>query len=105
MLRSFHYAAFSYELAPSDEMTASGMDNNDARRWAEGWYACVADGFLSAYLESARGACFIPPNHDELSTLLRVHLLEKAVYELGYELNNRPDWVAIPLAGISQLLR
>jgi len=105
MLRSFHYAAFSYQLAPSDEMTASEMDNNDARRWAEGWYACVADGFLSAYLESARGACFIPPNHDELSTLLRVHLLEKAVYELGYELNNRPDWVAIPLAGISQLLR
>jgi predicted trehalose synthase len=36
--------------------------------------------------------------------LLRLHLLEKAVYELGYELNNRPDWVAIPLAGISQLL-
>ncbi len=105
MLRSFHYAAFSYQLAPSDEMTASEMDNNDARRWAEGWYACVADGFLSAYLESARGACFIPPNGDELSTLLRVHLLEKAVYELGYELNNRPDWVAIPLAGISQLLR
>ena len=104
MLRSFHYAAFSYQLAPSDEMSASEMDNKDARRWAEGWYACVADGFLSAYLENARGACFIPPNHDELSTLLRVHLLEKAVYELGYELNNRPDWVAIPLAGISQLL-
>jgi maltose alpha-D-glucosyltransferase/alpha-amylase len=105
MLRSFHYAAFSYQLAPSDEMTLSEMDNNDARRWADGWYACVADGFLSAYLERARGACFIPPNHDELSTLLRVHLLEKAVYELGYELNNRPDWVAIPLAGISQLLK
>ena len=65
----------------------------------------MADRFLSAYLENVRGACFIPPNHDELSTLLRVHLLEKAVYELGYELNNRPAWIAIPLAGISQLLR
>ena len=103
MLRSFHYAAFSFQLAPSDEMTVSEMDK-DVRRWAEGWYACVADRFLSAYLENARGACFIPPNHDELSTLLRVHLLEKAVYELGYELNNRPAWIAIPLAGISQLL-
>ncbi len=36
--------------------------------------------------------------------LLQVHLLEKAVYELGYELNNRPDWVAIPLEGISKAL-
>jgi len=104
MLRSFHYAAFYLQIVPLDEMTASGMDNDDVRKWAESWYSCVSDRFLSAYYENAAGACFIPPNQDELSALLRLHLLEKAVYELGYELNNRPAWIAIPLAGISQLL-
>jgi maltose alpha-D-glucosyltransferase/alpha-amylase len=72
--------------------------------WAESWYACVADRFLGAYFENVAGACFLPANQHELSALLRLHLLEKAVYELGYELNNRPAWIAIPLAGISQLL-
>jgi trehalose synthase-fused probable maltokinase len=104
MLRSFHYAASSFQLTPSDKMTASEVDNKDVKTWAERWYACVADRFLSAYFENVAGACFISPNQDELSALLQLHLLEKAVYELGYELNNRPAWVAIPLEGISQLL-
>jgi maltose alpha-D-glucosyltransferase/alpha-amylase len=104
MLRSFHYAAFYFQIAPLHEMTAPEMHNYDVRRWAESWYACVTDRFLSAYLGNVGGACFIPPNRKELSALLQLHLLEKAVYELGYELNNRPAWIAIPLAGISQLL-
>jgi maltose alpha-D-glucosyltransferase / alpha-amylase len=104
MLRSFHYAAFSFQLAPLTEMNASEMNNHDARAWADSWYACVSNRFLGAYFENVTGACFIPPDPDELSALLRLHVLEKAVYELGYELNNRPAWVAIPLEGISQLL-
>ena len=104
MLRSFHYAAFSFQLT-SQDATASENKNVEVKRWAEEWYACVADRFLSAYFENASGARFIPPTRHERSALLRLHLLEKAVYELGYELNNRPTWVGIPLAGISQLLR
>ena len=104
MLRSFHYAAFSFQLVASHEMTATEIKEDEVRMWAESWYACVADRFLEAYFENVGGACFIPPNRNELSTLLQLHLLEKAVYELGYELNNRPEWIAIPLAGISQLL-
>jgi maltose alpha-D-glucosyltransferase/alpha-amylase len=104
MLRSFHYAAFSFQLAALDEMTPTEIKDYDVRMWAESWYACVADRFLAAYFENVGGACFIPPNRNELSALLQLHLLEKAVYELGYELNNRPAWIAIPLAGISQLL-
>ena len=104
MLRSFHYAAFFSRLAPSDGMTASEMHDHEVRAWAERWYACVADRFLSAYCGNVAGACFVPPNQDELSALLQLHLLDKAVYELGYELNNRPAWIAIPLEGISQLL-
>lgn len=104
MLRSFHYAAFSFQLTRPEDMTDSQAKNFDVNAWAEAWYACVADRFLAAYLETVGGASFIPASRDELSSLLRVHLLEKAVYELGYELNNRPTWVAIPVAGILQLL-
>lgn len=104
MLRSFHYAAFSFQLASPDGATAEEIKSYDVRPWAERWYACVAERFLNAYFENVVGAAFIPPEHDELFSLLRLHLLEKAVYELGYELNNRPAWVAIPLEGISQLL-
>jgi len=45
----------------------------------------------------------LPPTRDERQVLLDAYLLEKAVYELSYELNNRPDWVRIPLQGIRQL--
>src|SRR5205807_5991926 len=46
MLRSFHYAAFYFQIAGSNEMTASGIDKRDARRWAENWYAGVSERFL-----------------------------------------------------------
>ena len=55
-------------------------------------------------MKTARGAEFLPPRREEIDSLLQLHVLEKAVYELGYELNNRPEWVAIPLEGISKSL-
>jgi maltose alpha-D-glucosyltransferase/alpha-amylase len=60
--------------------------------------------FLESYRIAAAGAPFLPADPQEFDALLRVHLLEKAIYELGYELNNRPDWLAIPLEGIESLL-
>jgi maltose alpha-D-glucosyltransferase/alpha-amylase len=65
----------------------------------------VSATFLRTYLEVSGDAIFIPVGREELALLLDVHLLDKAVYELGYELNNRPSWVRIPLDGISQLLQ
>ena len=47
---------------------------------------------------------FLPGSQEELRTLIDMYLLEKAIYEMGYELNNRPDWMRIPLEGIQQLL-
>jgi maltose alpha-D-glucosyltransferase/alpha-amylase len=61
--------------------------------------------FLQSYLEAAGRAGFLPESKEELRILLDAHLLEKAVYELGYELNNRPDWVAVPITGILEMLR
>jgi Uncharacterized protein, probably involved in trehalose biosynthesis len=60
--------------------------------------------FLDAYLETVKGSSFIPKNEGDLEILMTTFLLEKAVYELNYELNNRPDWVIIPLRGIKDIL-
>jgi maltose alpha-D-glucosyltransferase/alpha-amylase len=60
--------------------------------------------FLKGYLEATRSASFAPKSQDEFTLMLSVHMLEKAIYELGYELNNRPDWVDIPIAGILRMV-
>ena len=106
MLRSLHYAAYT---ALADEeirgmARAEAMEGLDV--WARFWTAWSSAAFLRAYLDEARsgGASFLPTRDDQLRTLLEAHLLEKAVYELGYELNNRPDWVRVPVRGIEQLL-
>jgi maltose alpha-D-glucosyltransferase/alpha-amylase len=64
----------------------------------------VSAAFLTAYLETADASNFFPEDPVQLQALLDIYLLEKAVYEVGYELNNRPDWVKVPLQGILQLL-
>jgi maltose alpha-D-glucosyltransferase/alpha-amylase len=64
----------------------------------------VAGVFLKAYLATVEGSQFIPKDREELELMLNAFLLEKAVYEVGYELNNRPDWVVIPLHGIRYLM-
>jgi maltose alpha-D-glucosyltransferase/alpha-amylase len=102
MVRSFHYAAFAHILAPMNN--AVKPDLPKMRAWAENWYSWVTFRFLKSYFANAQSGSFLPPGRGEISALLRIHLLEKAIYELGYELNNRPNWVAIPLAGISRLL-
>lgn len=104
MVRSFHYAAFSHLLGPHDASTSSDAHARALANWAEGWYAWVVRTFLRSYFRVAQSGSFLPSSREEISALLQIHLLEKAIYELGYELNNRPSWVGIPLAGISQLL-
>jgi maltose alpha-D-glucosyltransferase/alpha-amylase len=73
--------------------------------WARFWYGWVSTAFLASYLQQLRGTGLLPDDPHQLGVLLYAHLLEKAVYELGYELNNRPDWVGIPLEGLQQLLK
>jgi len=72
--------------------------------WLQFWYKWVATTFLKSYLARAGNDAIIPRNQEDLRILLDAFMLEKAVYELGYELNNRPDWVSIPLRGIVQML-
>src|ERR1700751_3222412 len=101
MLRSFHYAAFAPLLGENK------MQEADARKmsaWAECWNAWVTKRFLGKDFATAAPGSFLTQSEDDTRTLLELHLLEKAIYELGYELNNRPAWVGIPLQGISNLL-
>jgi maltose alpha-D-glucosyltransferase/alpha-amylase len=104
MVRSFHYAAH-HGLRSLEERGTIRKDERSAfEPWVQHWYRWASASFLRGYLEAAEDAAFLPEAEEELEGLLTVYLLEKAVYELGYELNNRPDWVHLPLAGIRQLL-
>ena len=60
---------------------------------------------LKGYLEIAGKQEFLPQEREQLQTLLECYLLEKAIYEIGYEMNNRPDWLRIPFQGILQILQ
>jgi maltose alpha-D-glucosyltransferase/alpha-amylase len=104
MLRSFHYAAFAPLLMPPAGHSVSASKNAGLSRLAEGWSRCAADGFLSQYYQTSGATRFLPSDTGERASLLEMYLLTKAIYELGYELNNRPAWVGIPLEGISRLL-
>ena len=68
------------------------------------WYSTVSGAFVDAYLESAAGQPFVPRVRAEQVALLELAMLQKVLYELNYELNNRPDWVSIPLRGLLDLL-
>jgi maltose alpha-D-glucosyltransferase / alpha-amylase len=102
MLRSFHYAAYAAYFYMIDRPDRSERSAADLETWARYWHLWVSVAYLQTYLQVTAGAPFIPADHKELKALLDAYLLSKAVYELGYELNNRPHWVAIPLQGILQ---
>jgi maltose alpha-D-glucosyltransferase/alpha-amylase len=105
MLRSFHYAAFASWMAPLPGTNRPHIAANELISWAETWAAWVSCRFLNSYLKQAGQDGYLPSSREKLIDLLHSHILEKAIYELGYELNNRPAWVGIPLAGISALLK
>ena len=89
MLRSFAYAA----SAAAVERGASAP---------EGWEERARSTFLEGYTAEVDPS--IVPSGEAFDRLLSIYELEKAVYELRYELDNRPDWVPIPVAGIQRLL-
>jgi maltose alpha-D-glucosyltransferase/alpha-amylase len=100
MLRSFSYAALTGLGA------ATATRPEDVERlapWADLWETWISAAFLRAYLAVTREQQFMPSNREDLDVLLQAYVADKALYELGYELNNRPDWVHIPLAGLLRL--
>ena len=90
MLRSFAYAA-------------SALEQGEGASAPEGWELRAREAFLEGYL-GAVDPSLLPAGQSSIDKLLSIFELEKAVYELRYEMNNRPDWVGIPVAGIARLL-
>lgn len=101
MIRSFHYAAYA-SLFLDNQIRKSDFPR--LIPYIDQWYHYMSQFFMRAYLETVQGSSFIPKNKEDLQILMRTFLLEKAIYELNYELNNRPDWVVIPLRGIKSLM-
>ena len=101
MLRSYHYAAYAglFAAIKDDPAAAARLEP-----WAEVWHRWVSAAFLREYLAAAGDAPFVPRRADDFARLLDGYTLAKALYELVYELNNRPDWVRIPLNGVAALL-
>ena len=100
MLRSFSYAALT-GLGAATQVRPD--DFNRLSPWADVWETWVSAAFLRSYLAIAREQPFMPSHPDDVDVLLQAFVLDKALYELGYELNNRPDWVHIPLTGLLRL--
>ena len=100
MLRSFHYA--SETALKSENIPAESTVRSQA--WSRLWVESVSASFLRSYMSTAGTASFVPHGTEDLELELRTMLLEKALYELRYELNTRPDWVRIPVRGILDLM-
>ena len=100
MLRSFSYAsqaALRSEHAPAERLA-------ELHSWSRFWADSVSAVFLKSYLSTAGSASWVPQSQEDLELQLTTMLLEKALYELRYEMNLRPDWVRIPLRGILDLV-
>jgi trehalose synthase-fused probable maltokinase len=104
MLRSFHYAAFAPLLGDTDQNLNLAEAATGMEEWAQAWYSWVATRFFSEYFLVSRDADYFPSDQPQIECVLQMFVLEKAIYELGYELNNRPNWVGIPLEGILRTL-
>jgi maltose alpha-D-glucosyltransferase/alpha-amylase len=100
MVRSFGYA--------TESVLRSGRyrdrDFEQLRRWSRAWEDFVSAQYLAGYLEVASGAPFLPKSVEHIDLLLAFYGIEKAVYEIGYELDNRPDWLPIPISGLLSIL-
>jgi maltose alpha-D-glucosyltransferase / alpha-amylase len=101
MVRSLHYAAYS---ALFQQNTVRREDTRYLESMAENWFHYASGIYMHAYLKVTAGSDILPTKKEDLEVLMETFLLEKAIYELGYELNNRPDWLLIPLRGVKHIM-
>jgi maltose alpha-D-glucosyltransferase/alpha-amylase len=101
MLRSFDYAAWA---AVTNLVEVHPASADLVRSLAEAWRQATAQAFLDAYQETIAGSASHPESEAEAGRLLDLFLLDKALYEIRYEAANRPNWIRIPLKGVTKLL-
>lgn len=98
MLRSFSYAAFA---ALNKHIARRPQERQQMEPWARLWEATVTSAFKQAYRKTMGNSQIVPAQ--AFDSMLEIYILDKALYELMYELNNRPGWIRIPLTGILSL--
>ena len=101
MLRSFGYAAYAGLFAHT---VSRPSEFERLEPWARTWQTWAGAAFLRGYFATAGKALFVPADPVQRDALLKAFTIDKALYELNYELDNRPDWVRIPLRGVLEFL-
>ena len=104
MIRSFDYVTHVALWKQLELGTTRQEQLANLEPWANFWCRWVSAVFLKAYLQTVGPSTLVPPDRGQLQMLLEVHLLGKALAELGFEIRNRPDWVKIPLHSLVRLL-
>jgi maltose alpha-D-glucosyltransferase/alpha-amylase len=102
MVRSFSYAA---QATLRGDSTEQPERVRSLEIWAHLWQDAVSEEYVAAYLENEELRSILPAGAEDIRRLLNVYKLEKAIYELKYELNTRPRWARIPLTGILALAK
>jgi maltose alpha-D-glucosyltransferase/alpha-amylase len=102
MLRSFAYAADTVIIDITSRFGGEAAPRMMAA--TAGWRGLVERTFLAAYEEAATGSSVWVDDAPTRQRLLRLHLLAKALYEIDYEANNRPDWIETPIRGVLSIL-
>ena len=95
----------SFQLAATTALRNERAD--DIQRlapWAKAWTDAACEAYRSAYLEAAKGAIFLPALPADTDLLLDVYQLDKALYEIGYDLSYRPNWVSAPLRFVNDMV-
>ena len=101
MLRWYSYAAWSGLFGHAADRR---VDPVTLEPQAREWESAVSGVFVTAYQEATRDASFLPDDPGGRERLLRLLMIDKALYELEYELNNRPDWILVPVEGLLCLI-
>lgn len=108
MLRSFNYAAYAALLEVWEARRSDEAERAELEGWALAWEEAARTAFLRGYVEATRlhdGPRFMPTGDAAFHQVVRIFEIEKAFYELEYEFNNRPTWIAVPASGLSHILR
>jgi maltose alpha-D-glucosyltransferase/alpha-amylase len=102
MIRSFHYAIYGAKFL--DAHFAHPGEDQNLEKWTKPWYNVISGLFLNGYYDTMKKSPLLPISIQERDLLLEVFLLDKSVYEIAYEINNRPEWAIIPLQSLQQLI-
>jgi maltose alpha-D-glucosyltransferase/alpha-amylase len=97
-------AIFAHDSTGINPRSLGGVNRPAQESWARYWYVWASAAFLRGYLGTVDQSPLLLQTRDEFRMLLDAYLLERALHELHHELNERPEWVIIPLQGILHLL-